>query len=112
MAKIYAFKAKERQRDIPEVMRSLLDEGDDVKSFIHLVERSDGSVSFGIAGGFADRLQFAAYALVKMLDSVTDRIAESDCVGYTEAKSYTQALPRRPLPQGLKSRPGSSPSNQ
>ena len=110
MGKIYPFQAKGKQNGIPDVMNALVKEGADAKSFIHIIKRSDGSVSFGIAGGFADRLQFAAFALVKMLDSVTDRISESNCVGYTESTGYIQELPRRPLPKGLKANPGSSSS--
>ena len=111
MGKIYAFQPKGRQKDIPDVMNALVRESADTKSFMHIIERSDGSVSFGISGGFADRLQFAAFALVKMLDSVTDRISESESVGYTESANYTAELPRRPLPRGLKATPRSGPSS-
>lgn len=111
MGKIYAFQPKGRQKDIPDVMNALVRESSEAKSFMHIIERADGSVSFGISGGFADRLQFAAFALVKMLDSVTDRISESNSVGYTESVNYTAELPRRPLPRGLKSNPRSGPSS-
>ena len=109
MGKIYAFQPKGKQNDIPDVINALAAESAETKSFMHIIERADGTVSFGISGGFADRLQFAAFALVKMLDSVTDRISESDSVGYTESSNYSAELPRRPLPKGLKARPGSLP---
>lgn len=110
MGKIYAFQPKGKQKDIPDVIDQLASESANAKSFMHIIERADGSVSFGIAGGFADRLQFAAFALVKMLDSVADRIGKSEeTVGYTESATFKAELPRRPLPRGLKANPRSGP---
>lgn len=101
MAQIFQFQPR-RQSDIPQVIKTLAEESEGTKSFMYLIERADGSVSFAVEGGFADRAQFAAYMLVKMLDAITTKIGESDEMGNTRLPPFKQDIPRRPLPRGLK----------
>lgn len=103
MAKIYPFPSEGTRIDRSAVLAGLRDQQDsgDLQSFMYFAEGRDGTTRYGVYGGFADRLQFAAHTLVQALNTVSNRIAESGTAGHTESPSIRATIPRRPMPRDL-----------
>lgn len=72
-----------------------------LRSFMHFAESTHGSLSFGVTGGFAERLQLASYALAQALTNINDRIMAAGA-GSTRSSGISHKLARRPLPRDLK----------
>lgn len=104
MGNIYAFRPKATGHDRLAVLTDLVAEEQrgTLRSFMYFAEGSDGKTRYGVHGGFADRLQFAAHTLVQALHTVTDRIADTGTAGYTDSPPISETVRRRPLPRDLK----------
>jgi hypothetical protein len=48
---------------------------------MYFCETSDGNTTFGISGGFSDRLQLASYTLAKALTQVNEEIVSRGLAG-------------------------------
>lgn len=77
----------------------------EMKGLMYFWEGSDGKTNYGIHGGYADRMQFAAYTLLKGLNAVTEKIVESGSAGHTFSATVKNRIPRRPAPRYLRGSP-------
>jgi hypothetical protein len=52
-----------------------------IRSFMYFCEKLDGETTFGISGGFSERLQLASYTLAKALAQVNEEIVSKGLAG-------------------------------
>lgn len=72
----------------------------ELHGMIHIIKTDEGT-SFGVNGEYSERLQFAGYALIKGLNAIADKIAESGSSGYTAAGPIRETWPAVPPIGGL-----------
>lgn len=69
-------------------------EGGEVLGQIHIVATPEGD-SYSVTGAFADRLQYAALAVIKTLSDIADKIRDSGNAGHSHSPALREKLPTR-----------------
>lgn len=95
MGNVVAFKRGTNQGDLVEVCTRLLMKAQrgELRGLIHFEDCSDEPNRILVTGVFADRLQYAAYTLVKGLDVVVDQLATSPTMGFSRTDAMEKELP-------------------
>jgi hypothetical protein len=107
MGKIYSFLAAGKVVSAASVLIDLQakEASGAIRSFMFFTEGADGKTTFGMTGGYATRLQLAAFTLVKATSLLSDRMMEAGTLGRTGATPFIDTIPRRPSPPHLKGQP-------
>ena len=97
MKNVLPFKARTHPKDERvDTLKDLMEKEarGELLGHIHIAATADGD-SYALHGQFADRLQYAALAMIKTLSEVADKIRDSDTSGYTSSPPMSAPLPTR-----------------
>jgi hypothetical protein len=94
MGMIYTFQTQGKSVDSASLMRDLQEKEAQgrIKSFMYFCEKSDGKTTFGISGGFSERLQLASYTLAKALAQVNEEIVSTGSAGHCKSQAVKHKM--------------------